>query len=84
MVLLITGTTMTQPSYCYQFRMLCQLGPSCMSAFPYLSIDYEESTGQTVMVGPIVDQAALHGILMHIRDLGLPLIEVKRIASNCE
>jgi hypothetical protein len=47
-----------------------------------LVVDYEEMCGQTIMVGPVVDQAALHGILMRIRDLGLPLIEVKRIATN--
>ena len=43
-----------------------------------MEIDREEG-GETVMRGPIVDHSALHGVLMKIRDLGLPLIEVKRI-----
>ena len=34
--------------------------------------------GTTVLVGPVVDQAALHGVIARIRDLGLPLLEVKR------
>ena len=33
--------------------------------------------GETVVVGPVVDQAALHGLLARIRDLGLPLISVQ-------
>jgi hypothetical protein len=35
--------------------------------------------GVTVIAGPVADQAALHGLLARIRDLGLPLISVRRI-----
>ena len=38
-----------------------------------------DERGQTIMVGPVVDQAALHGVLKKIRDLGLPLISVNRL-----
>ena len=37
--------------------------------------------GTTVLVGPIVDQAALHGVIARIRDLGLPLLSVARVAE---
>jgi hypothetical protein len=37
--------------------------------------------GTTVLVGPVVDQAALHGVLARIRDLGLPLLSVNRVAG---
>jgi hypothetical protein len=33
----------------------------------------------TVLVGPVADQAALHGLLAKVRDLGLPLLEVRRL-----
>ena len=33
-----------------------------------------EPNGETVLVGPVVDQAALHGLLTKIRDMGLPLL----------
>lgn len=35
--------------------------------------------GETVLTGPVVDQAALHGVLLKIRDLGLPLLALTRI-----
>jgi hypothetical protein len=35
--------------------------------------------GQTLIAGPVTDQAALHGLLAKIRDLGLPLLSVRRI-----
>jgi hypothetical protein len=38
-----------------------------------------DERGQTIMVGPVTDQAALHGLLKKIRDLGLPLISVNRL-----
>ena len=37
--------------------------------------------GTTVLVGPVVDQAALHGLIARIRDLGLPLLAVDRVAE---
>lgn len=37
-----------------------------------------DETGRTVLVGPVRDQAQLFGILLKIRDLGLPLLEVSR------
>jgi hypothetical protein len=38
--------------------------------------------GETLIEGPVVDQAALHGMLNHIRDLGLPLLAVDRVDSS--
>jgi hypothetical protein len=38
--------------------------------------------GTTVISGPVADQAALHGLLAKIRDLGLPLVSVKRVESD--
>ena len=35
--------------------------------------------GQTILTGPVVDQAALHGLLKKIRDLGLPLVSINRL-----
>jgi hypothetical protein len=36
-------------------------------------------TGETMLTGPVVDQTALHGVLIKIRDLGLPLLALTRI-----
>ena len=41
-----------------------------------------QPNGDTLLTGPIVDQAALHGILKRIRDLGLPLISMERIEGD--
>ena len=38
--------------------------------------------GETVLTGPVIDQAALHGILNRIRDLGVPLLSVRRLSVD--
>jgi hypothetical protein len=38
--------------------------------------------GETVLTGPVIDQAALHGILNRIRDLGVPLLSVKQLSEG--
>jgi hypothetical protein len=38
--------------------------------------------GERVLTGPVIDQAALHGILNRIRDLGVPLLSVKRLSVD--
>jgi hypothetical protein len=41
-----------------------------------------EDDGETLLVGPVADQAALHGLLRKVRDLGLPLISVTRAQTD--
>jgi hypothetical protein len=43
-----------------------------------LTITLEES-GDTLLTGPVVDQAALHGLLRKVRDLGMPLVSLQRM-----
>jgi hypothetical protein len=40
--------------------------------------------GETILSGPVVDQTALHGVLIKIRDLGLPLLRLSRIETGRE
>ncbi|HEV7236546.1 MAG TPA: hypothetical protein VGN15_10225 [Ktedonobacteraceae bacterium] len=40
--------------------------------------------GETILSGPIVDQTALHGVLIKIRDLGLPLLSLSHIETERE
>jgi hypothetical protein len=40
---------------------------------------HRQEDGTTVLAGPVADQAALHGVITRIRDLGLPLLSVSRV-----
>ena len=63
-------------SRCYEFRIRGVLGDTLLSAFPGLRAEVQE--GETLLAGPLPDQAALHGVLTHIEQLGLELLDVHR------
>ena len=65
----------------YRIRIQGRLGPEWAATFGALDMSWEEP-GQTVFAGQVRDQAALHGILNTIRDLGLPLLEVLRLPAE--
>jgi hypothetical protein len=72
----------TQPVYriCVQGR-LSQTGAAWFEGFT-LTVDETTSPPQTSLQGPVMDQAALHGLLSRIRDLGLILITVQRMGEK--
>jgi hypothetical protein len=59
----------------YRIRIKGQLDPARSTWVDGLEVQ-PQANGETVLSGPIVDQAALPGVLMRIRDLGLPLLAV--------
>jgi hypothetical protein len=65
----------------YQIRVKGHLGPQWTDWFEGLSITLEEK-GETLVTGPVVDQAALHGLLRRVRDLGVPLLSVIRLTPG--
>ncbi len=64
----------------YEFRLKGHLDDRWSDWFGGLAVQRQED-GTTVLVGPVVDQTALHGVLNGIRDLGLPIISVQRVSS---
>jgi hypothetical protein len=59
----------------YQIRIKGHLGPEWSDWFGGLDISLDDN-GDTLLIGPVVDQAALHGLLRKVRDLGMPLVSV--------
>ena len=59
----------------YQIRIEGHLGRHWADWFEGLAITLEDN-GNTLLTGPVVDQAALHGLLRKVRDLGIPLLSV--------
>lgn len=62
-------------SMVYQIRLKGHLGHQWVDWFDGLTISLEDN-GDTLLMGPVVDQAALHGLLKKVRDLGMPLLSV--------
>ena len=62
----------------YQIRIQGHLGHEWTDWFEGLSITLED-TGETLLRGPVFDQAALHGLLRKVRDLGMLLHAVNRV-----
>ena len=65
----------------YQIRFKGHLGGAWTDWFGGMAIDLTED-GDTLLTGPVADQAALHGLLKRVRDLGLPLLSVHCVESN--
>jgi hypothetical protein len=59
----------------YQIRLKGHLGRQWTDWFDGLTITLEDN-GDTLLTGPVVDQAALHGLLKKVRDSGMPLVSV--------
>ena len=62
----------------YQIRIKGHLGPRWADWFEGMTITLEDN-GDTLLTGSVEDQAALHGFLRKIRDLGMPLISAIRV-----
>jgi hypothetical protein len=62
----------------YEIRLKGHLDAKWADWFDGLTITRADN-GETLLRGPVVDQAALHGVLRKVRDLGLPLVSVNQI-----
>ena len=65
----------------YQIRIKGHLGRQWTDWFGGLTITLEDN-GETLLTGPVVDQAALHGLLRKVRDVGMPLLSVSRVEPD--
>jgi hypothetical protein len=62
----------------YQIRLKGHLGAQWTDWFEGLTITLKDN-GDTLLTGPVIDQAALYGLLKKVRDLGLPLVSVSPV-----
>jgi hypothetical protein len=65
----------------YEIRLTGHLDARWTAWFDGLAVTHE-GNGTTVISGVIADQAALHGVLQRVRDLGLPLVSVRRVEPD--
>ena len=65
----------------YEIRIKGHLDDKWAAWFGGLTFTREDN-GETLLTGPVVDQAALHGLLRKVRDLGVPLLSVTRVRAG--
>ena len=65
----------------YQITVKGHLDNRWANWFEGLTITREDN-GETLLIGPVVDQAALHGLLRKVRDLGMPLLSVTHVRPS--
>lgn len=65
----------------YQIRLEGHLAPEWTEWFGGMTLVLEAG-GETLLMGPVVDQAALHGLLRKVRDLGMPLLSLYRVRPS--
>ena len=64
----------------YQLRVIGTLDRKWSDWFDgFTIVPHPQGNDETLLTGPVADQSALHGLLAKIRDLGLPLLSVKRL-----
>ena len=66
---------------CYEIRLKGHLDARWADQFEHMSFTHA-SDGTTILAGPVVDQAALYGLLRKVRDLGLPLLSVIQVDAK--
>ncbi|HWD80047.1 MAG TPA: hypothetical protein VG497_14225 [Kribbella sp.] len=72
---------MEHESAWYEIRLQGRLDPRWAAWFDGMTLS-THADGTTVVRGRMADQAALHGLLQRLRDLGLPLLSVDRVDTN--
>jgi hypothetical protein len=65
----------------YEIRLQGHLDPRWATRFDGMTLTCS-SDGTTRLLGPVVDQAALHGLLHQLRDIGLPLVSVNQVRAE--
>lgn len=61
----------------YEIRLQGHLAPRWSTLLAHMTVTHDHDT--TVLRGPVVDQAALHGLLARVRDIGMPLLSIIRL-----
>lgn len=70
-----------EPAPEYEIRVAGHLAPRWTAWFDGLTVS-TEADGTTVLRGPVIDQAALHGLLQKLRDIGIPLISLRPLPAT--
>ena len=78
---ILNPTTDPSQPLVYQIRIEGHLGREWADWFDGLAITALDN-GETLLTGPVVDQAALHGLLKKVRDVGMPLLSVNRVTPG--
>ena len=76
----VTATEHDKPWRC-ELRIKGHLDDRWAAWFEGLTITREDN-GETLLRGPVADQAALHGLLRNVRDVGMPLISVPHVRPS--
>jgi len=66
----------------YEIRVKGRLAPRWSAWFDGLTIETDATDGTTTIRGPVLDQAALHGLLQKLRDVGIPLVSLTDVSTN--
>ena len=75
-----TSTSRPDGTSWYEIRLLGRLDSRWSARFDGMTLTNED--GFTLLTGPVVDQAALHGLLHQLRDIGLTLVSVTRVEAD--